>query len=106
MSYKERIKKMQNLPFTLEMEAIFHEYRKSYRDNINDFKVQYYQDIVDIEGNILQPGQTIYYVYGKGLAIGVIEEILPFMIGFYGSRIKIKGKKHPVDSYVTVIKNV
>ena len=98
MKYAERLKKLESLPITVEMLPIFEEYAKSYRRDENEFKVQYYQCKVDVECNLLNVGDTVYYVFGKGLDKGVIEEILPYQIGFVDNLIKIKGKKRPISS--------
>jgi hypothetical protein len=44
-------------------------------------------------------------VFGKGLDSGIIEEILPYKMGFSLERIKIKGKKKYFYSNVMVKKN-
>ncbi len=105
MKYEEILKKYISMPFTTDMELIYTEYIKSYSANIDDFKIQYYQQLTDIECNILNTGDIVYYVFGKGLQVGIIEDILPFHIGFHGALIKIKGKKQAINNKCIVIKS-
>jgi hypothetical protein len=103
MKWSEREKILNNLPTPTD-ESLIGEYKKNY-GNMSHFNIQYYQGIVDIEGNLLKVGDTVYYVFGKGLETGIIEEILPYKIGFLQDRIKIKGKKRYFYSTVMVKKN-
>lgn len=98
--YKILFKDFPPIPEHIQIEM-----KKYYGRNISelDLKVQYYQDIKDIENNILEVGQEVYYVFGKGLERGIIEEILPYKIGFILSRIKIKGKKRYFNSHSCVL---
>jgi len=103
MKWSEREKILNNLPTPTD-ESLIGAYKKHY-GNMSNFNIQYYQGIVDIEGNLLKVGDTVYYVFGKGLDSGIIEEILPYEIGFScKERIKIKGKKRYFYSNVMVVK--
>jgi hypothetical protein len=104
MTYIEKEKLCKSLPITLDMVDAFEEYKKKYSGGEDGFKIQYYQGIIDIEGNILQIGQTVHYIFGKYLHTGPIEDILPFKVGCYDGRLKMKGKKYPISSIMMVLK--
>ena len=75
MNAFDKVKKQYSkLPMTEEMLPLFEEYKTKYSYDVDDFKVQYYQTLTDIEFNILEVGQTVYYVFGNGLKKGIIEE--------------------------------
>jgi hypothetical protein len=100
MKWEEKEKILNNLLLPND-ESLLNEYSKHY-GTMSGFKVNYYQGIVDIRGNLLKVGDSVYYVFGKGLEIGVIDEILPYKIGYTVARIKIKGKKKYFNSYAIV----
>lgn len=68
-------------------------YIKEYGKDINHFKASYFQTCTDINTNLLNIGDKVYYVFGTSLKKGVIEDIEEFKIGYTSPRIKIKGKK-------------
>ena len=92
-----------HLPLDDNAIKIFNEvYSKQYNDDINRFKAVYFQTFVDINLDILNVGDEVYYVFGKSLSKGVIEDIEEFKVGYTIPRIKIKGKKKNVWNYQVV----
>lgn len=69
----------------------------------SDMKFHYYRGIIDIENNILEAGQEVYYVSSKVLGRGTIDEIIPIKPGFIFSRIVIKGDPVNVEGHMCVL---
>jgi hypothetical protein len=68
--------------------------------DIDMFKAIYFQSIVDINVKVLEVGDEVYYVFGTSLNKGIIEEIEPLDFGRSEPRIKIRGKKKLLHSFV------
>lgn len=60
---------------------------------INSYLVRY-----DYHGRLLEVGDKVTHVFGKGLRTSVIEEILEFRSGGCGPNIKVKGLKTPIHN--------
>ena len=102
-SMQKWIDKYKHLELDDNAIKIFNEiYSKQYSNDINQFKASYFQTVVDININILNIGDEVYYVFGTGLSKGIIENIEEFKVGHTIPRIKIKGKKRNVWNYQVV----
>lgn len=78
-------------------------YAREYNHSIDEFKASYFQACTDIKTNLLNIGDKVYYVFGKTLQEGVVENIEAFRAGYVEPRIKIKGKKKLIWSNQVVI---
>jgi hypothetical protein len=77
-------------------------YSKQYDKDINHFKAHYFQTCVDININVLNIGDRVYYVFGTSLNEGIIENIEEYEVGYTIPRIKIEGKKKLIWNYQVV----
>lgn len=91
-----------NLELSPEELSLYPEWKLRYERPFEDFKNEYFQSCTDISNSILKKGDSVYFVYGKSLRKGVIEDIVSFSINASPCRIKIKGINKLISAKQTI----